>query len=648
MRELNVDFETYSEQEIKYGSFRYAEDKTTELICVAFGFEGEEAELWYPGMSPPIRLVEHIKAGGLIRAWNATFEYAIFNYVCHRLYGWPKVKIEQMICTQAEALALSLPASLGMAAEALGTSEQKDKLGKRLITKLCKPRKPTKNLPHTRVTKEIDAESFELMYKYCIQDVKAEQSVKALLPRELSKPELDLFHLTLRINERGINIDMDLVNAILKAKDAYQIRLNKEIEEITNGELTSTGSRPRSLKWLANNGLFLKGYTKGDIQAALTGESLTPEVRRFLEIRSELSRTPIKKFDFIENAICSDGTLKNNIIFHKATTGRFAGSGFQIQNLTRDSSDDTEKLIETFLSGEGLDSINVYNEAIKLTRTVICAPEGKKLVVSDFSSIENRVIAWLAGDYETLNDFVEGIDQYKTAASSIYSVEYENVNKDQRQLGKIAVLSCGFGGGWKTFRTVCSDSWGINISEDEAQEIVEGYRAKYHKIVSLWYGLYEAALDAVARPGVVCNYGLIKFRVQGEYLYMRLPNGRFVTYYKPLLKMVMTPWGKEKLALTHMGQNTYTRKWERLVVIPGRLTENAVQAVARDFLTESMFRCEKAGYEIIACVHDENVTQVPEDFGSIEELDKIMAEVVPWGVGCPIAAEGFEGKRYRK
>lgn len=644
---LNIDFETFSRCEIKTGAFRYAQDESTEIICMAYSFaDEEEVHLWKFGGPEPKIVTEHIKNGNFIRAYNAGFEYAIFNYVGIR-YGWPKLKPEQMLCTMTDAMALSLPASLGACAEALGTSEQKDKRGRQLITLLAKPRKPTKNKPYDRVTPEIEPELFQEFYDYCIQDVKAEKAIKKLLPREIKGRELELYHLTLKINERGIPVDVELVDSILEAKDEYQIRLNKEIEELTNGELISTGSRPKSLAWLQEQGVAMDGYTKADVQKALKRKDTNAKARRFLEIRSELSRTPVKKFDFIRKALCSDNTIKNNIIFHKATTGRFAGSGFQIHNLPRDSHDSPEELISMFKNGQ-TSELNVYNEAIKLVRSCLTAPKGKKLVVSDFSSIENRVLAWLAGDEVTLQGFRNNFDQYKDAAADIYHVDYEAVTKDQRQLGKIAVLSCGFGGGWKTFREICRTSWGINLSEEEAEDIVKGYREKYYLIVKMWYDLYEAATKAITSPGTVGVYKLIKFRVMGEYLYMRLPNGRMLAYYKPELRMVMTPWGQEKLAITHMGQNTYTRKWERLTVIPGRLTENAVQATARDVLTDAMLECEKCGYELRGCIHDENITLVDSDFGSIGELDSVMTIVPQWAEGLPIAAEGFEGQRYKK
>lgn len=644
---MNVDFETYSECDIKAGTFRYAKDISTEILCMAYGESKNDVKIWYPGQPFPSDLVEHILYNGKIRAWNATFEYAIFNYVGTKL-DWPKLRPDQMLCTQADAMALSLPAGLGPCAHALGTEDQKDSRGKLLIQRLCKPRKVTKNKQYTRVTPEIDPEMFQELYEYCIKDVQTEMAIFEKLPKNIKGQELELFHQSIEINERGVPVDAQLVNSILEAKSEYETRLNKEIEDITDGKLLSTGSRPQSLKWLKENGLELDGYTKADIKAGLKKDYITPEVRRFLEVRSELSRTPIKKFDFIKMAICPDGTLKNNLIYHKATTGRYAGCGFQLHNLPRDSHKEPEKLINNFLTGN-TSELNVYNEGIKLTRSVITAPKGKKLVVSDFSSIENRFTLWVARDMKNLQKFEDpNFDQYKDTAVDIYNIDFEKVNKDQRQLGKIAVLSCGFGGGWKTFQKVCKDSWGIEISDEQAQFIVEGYRTKYAKVVRFWYGLYEEALKAVATPGVVTQYNMIKFRCADNFLYLRLPNGRKLAYYKPELRMIETPWKTKKLALTHMGQNTYTRKWERLTVIPGRLTENVVQATARDALVEAMLRVERHGYPVIACVHDEIISLVDKDFGSIDEFNKLMEVRPVWALDCPIHAEGYEEKRYRK
>jgi len=354
---------------------------------MAYSFDdadNDKVNLWHPGLNEePKDFLDHIGSGGIIRGWNCSFEYSIINYVGHRLFNWPQIKVEQIRCTMTDALALSLPASLGQCAEALEITQQKDKKGKRLIHLLSKPKKWSKAKPYTRVTPEIDPEAFEEFYSYCIQDVKTEIDIFKTLPRHVKGEEQELYELTCKINERGIPIDVDLVSAVLEAKSDYEERLNKEIYAMSDGFLESTNSRPKSIKWLKDNGVILEGYTKGDVKKALERDDICDSARRFLEIRSELSRTPIKKYDFVNRALCSDNTIKNNIIFHKASTGRFAGSGFQIQNLPRDASKNPEELVNLFLKKQ-FKGMSVINEALKLIRPIVKAPKGKKLIVSDF------------------------------------------------------------------------------------------------------------------------------------------------------------------------------------------------------------------------------------------------------------------------
>ena len=940
---MNIDFETYSECDIKNGSFRYAQDPSTEIICMAYSF-GTEIKLWLPGEKPPVEILEYT---GEISAWNAGFEYAVWNNVLVK-HGFPTLLVERFTCTMTDALALSLPASLDACAKALGLTQEKDSRGKRLITLLSKPRKPTKNKPHTRNTIEIEPELYQEMYEYCRQDVRVEMDIAARLPRRLRSQEKDLYHLTMKINERGLPIEKDLVDAVLDARVSYVERKNNRIYELTNGQLTNTNSRPKSLTWLKENGCELSGYTKSDLTTALKRTDLSDDVREFIETRFELGRTPIKKYDFLQNAMCDDQTVKNNLIFHKATTGRYcltsdtevltqhgwalyhecttpiavwdstnggihfenttfhvwpvdgdmihiknrsvdlivtpehkipfyastdkfmcieardvlgrglnklilstcvesnerdlmtrvivmtqadgcfqynrndkslrftfikerkinrcrnllkkaeivfkettyssgkstirvswgdlpkwlsdfnekdfsmfafndlnlysfieevsfwdgyktpgvesfeystcnknnaffcataahltghaarvvsrernenwntnyrvfvrptkytrvtpqhskktqysgdvfcpetstgfflvrrkglisitgnSGVGFQMQNLPRDSAENTEELINKFLT-KNTDDLDVIDSGIKLIRNVITAPEGKKLVVSDFSGIENRVLAWVCGDEKTLDDFRKGVDQYKKTASGIFNVTYDQVTKDQRQLGKIAVLSCGYCGGPNALIPVALN-YGVTLTEKQAKSIVDGYRAVNPKIKNFWYGLNDTAIQATV-SGRTTQYREIRFRVLGDFLYMRLPNGRLIAYYKPVVQNVLTPWGAMKPALTFMGTNTYTRKWERCTATPGKLTENVVQSIARDFLTESMLKIEKAGYDIIGCVHDEIISLVDSDFGSIQEFDEIMKITPNWAKDCPIEVEGFEGKRYKK
>lgn len=644
---INIDFETFSECDIACGPIRYAQDPSTRVLCMAYSFNGGPVNLWTPDKSFPRSVLTRLTINKWkIRAWNVSFEYAILKYVLKI-----SVDFDQCLCTMTDALALALPASLGECGEVLNVDTQKDKEGKRLIRLLCVPQKPRKNQPHRILTPELAPEEFKKLYAYCVQDVATEISIFKNLPKHVQGSELLAFQKTMEINERGIPIDVQLLNAIMEDKEEYLKKINAEAVSLTNGELASTNSRPQSLKWLKKNGLNMEGYTKLDIQKALALPDMMPKVKRFLEIRSEMSRTPIKKFDYLVKALCNDDTIKNNLFFHKSTTGRFSSTGYQMQNIPRDSQkspEETEALINRFISRDPIGDRNINNEAITLLRAIFLAPKHHKLVVSDFSGIENRVVAWLSGDNKTLNDFRKGVDQYKDAATSIFNVKYDEVTKDQRQLGKISVLSCCYGGGSKTFHTICNDGWGITISEELSKEVVDAYRKKYHRVVALWYGLLNAAHDAVINKGTVYTYGYIKFKYEGDFLYMRLPSKRLLAYYKPRIELRKTPWGTMKDTLTHMGHNTYTRKWERLGMSPGRLTENATQATARDVLNSALMRAEKAGFKTIGLVHDEIIAISNKKEIGISLLNKIMSEPIEWCKSLPLDAEGYEAKRYKK
>ncbi len=649
LKTCDIDFETYSACDIRCGPFRYAMDSSTEVLCIAFSFDnGKNIKLWHPDLKPPQEFIDHIKEGGLIRSFNVGFEYAILNYTCRRLYGWPEVKINQVLCIQADCLALALPSALKDVATVLNLDDRKDKEGKRLITLLCKPRKPTKTKTYTRVTKKIDPDSFDLLYKYCIQDVAVQIAINDALPRHIKGVELELFRQTLLINERGLPIDTELVKAVMIDKKNYEDILNKEIFEITKGELINTNSRPKSLAWLKRNGLELDGYTKDDIRKALTDDNLDNSIKRFLEVRSEMSRTPIKKYDFIVRAICEDNTIKNNLIYHKSTTGRYASTGLQIQNMSRDASENPEKLIAQFKNRDSIKGRHIFNEAVSLIRNVIAAPEGHKLVVSDFSGIELRVSSYLAGDKKTVRDFKNGIDQYKTLAASIFNVTYEKVTKEQRVLGKIAVLGGQYGAGKGTFHKICTEGWGLNLTEEETGDIIDKFRETYHHVVSHWYGGLEAAKDAVTTKRVT-QYKKVKFRVMDDFLYMRLPSGKLLAYYLPQVSMKTAPWGKEILTLSCMSTNSYTRKYERLSISPGKLYENYIQGTAAEILKFAQLNVEKKGFRIIASVHDEILTCVKNDSGlGIEQLNKIMSVPPDWCLDLPLDAEGFEGGFYKK
>jgi len=361
--------------------------------------------------------------------------------------------------------------------------------------------------------------------------------------------------------------------------------------------------------------------------------------------------------------MCSDGTVKSNLIYSPTVTGRFAAAGLQLQNLParvkfkdvlKENACSTEaesiiRCIEAF--EEGLEAVkeltpNVMALASLMVRPCIIPPEGCTLRVSDYSSIENCALHWCAMDTLTCQEFEDGLDQYKTFASDRYKIPYDAVTDTQRFHGKTAVLGLGYQMGDKTYRATAA-GYGLELSEQDSKDTVAFYRRKYKEVVRLWYKLYKAARGAVELGGVM-EYGNTRFMVQHDRLYMKLPSGRLIAYNQPRVEERKMPWGEMKSVITFMGINPYTNKWARLAISPGRLVENQVQGLTRDILVQGLLNVERAGYKVIGSIHDEGIAYAPEDFGSIEEFDQLMCEMPPWADGLPLKAKGYEAMRYRK
>ena len=648
--DMFCDFESYSDVSVvKVGALAYAQHPSTEGLCMSyrFGINGV-TKIWIAGEPIPPEVKEHIESGGIVRSWNVEFEFAIFNFAMTRV-GWPLVRIPQCRCTKTDAMALTLPASLAQCGGALQLDNQKMSEGKALIKLLCLPQKPTKKQPLTRLTPQSHPELFEELYKYCIRDTDVEVDIFTRLPMSIDKRETALFHQCMGINLRGLPIDEKLVDACLEAKQKYVEVAKARILELTDGKVVNSNSIKQCKDWLLTEGVDMPGMDKLNVAKQLK-KDLAPEVREFLELRVETAKTPVKKVDRAKLSLCEDGTIKNNLIFTKATTRRYAGSGFQLHNLPKASADNVDELIGIYLNGK-TDGRKVFTDVSKLIRPLISTEhleEEQQLIVSDFSGIENRVITWLAGDAKALQVIKNGEDAYKEVAKGIYGLDsIDDVTKEQRQLGKIAVLTCCFGGGAKMLVSVCQDQWDIKISEAEAKAIVKGYRDVNSKIVSLWYDLERAFIKATSQPGTVVTVSKFKIRTYKGYLFVRLPSGGHLAYYDPKVMPKKTPWGQMKITFSHIGINTYTKKWERLFATPGRLAENVTQAVARDVLAFSMMRVENGGFNIIGCIHDEIIC-LEDMYAKLEDMEALMKKVPEWAKGLPIDVEGYTAKRFRK
>ena len=644
----SIDFETRSHIDLAdQGLDIYANDPTTEVLCIAFGTTPDNVVVCEPThnsndwLSKLNFLLKHVADGGKIQAWNAMFEYAIWNCVCVPKYGWPPLKLEQCIDTMAIAAANNIPQSLGDAAIFMDATQQKDTRGRYLIQKLCKPHKGVFNN---------DPELMAEMFQYCIQDVRTEMAIGSVL-RPLSPSEQEVWYLTQQINLKGVPVDPnELHNAVL-AVVRTQDALDNECLALTG---CKPSERAKLLDWI-NRCLVTIGQAKMSdltaetVSAMLVFTNINEPIRAALRLRQEGSQTSVAKYAKMME-IQREGRIRNTLVYHGASTGRWASrGGLNLQNIARPtlSDDDVEQAIPRVFDN----AIGTMAELSSLVRSAIKAPMGKTFVDVDFSSIENRVGVYLAGQKDKVELFRKGLDEYKVFASeALYRVPYEDVTKDQRQIAKSAVLGAMFGQGAKGL-VKYSEGMGVVISEGQAKMAVDNYRSSYAKVKWLWGACEAAAIDAVNNPGMGFAAGQkIKLKVAKGALWMQLPSGRLICWQRPELELLTTPWGTEKLGVTVHSQNTYTRQWTRNPLIGSSIFQSAVQGTARDFLADATLNITKVGYEVINLIHDEVLLLVDEESGEsgMEDVIRIMTTPPSWAPDFPLAAEGWVSKRYKK
>lgn len=657
--QINIDFETFCELDLrKVGAWKYANHPSADIICLAWSYNDEKPYIWYPsspdGDEELFNLFDNIHEGNPVYAWNAYFEFVMWNYCAVRRFKWPILKKNQLYDTMVIAQSLSLPGNLDKCGNALGLDIVKDRSGKRLINKLSKPRRPSKHNPATRWTPNLVPEDFAQFYDYCKQDVRSERAIhNRLKDYELSFFEREMMLATWHLNDRGIPVDVDLVEKIIKLLKIVKEKLTEELSAITNGKITSVGQRDRILNFIReNNNILLEDLTKETVAENLAKDTLNPISRRLLEIRQILSRSSTTKFDRILQMEDGNGRVHDIMRYHKATTGRWGGTGIQVHNLPRAKTPHVDTAV-SLVHRSDLDVLGMFFDdpfdfATAMIRPSICAKYDHRLIVSDFSGIENRVICWLAYDQLALDLFVEGIDQYRWFATKLYpGTGYDDVTKEQRAHAKTCILGLGYGMGVDKFYATCQ-GYGMDIDKAECSRSVHLYREVYRKVVRFWHQLHSAAMSCVM-TGADTGCSRIRFESRDGFLFMHLPSERKIAYYQPRIESVMAPWGEMKDAITFMGSEPQTGKWVRMSTTPGKLAENATQAIARDILASAKYRLMRAGYNVIFHVHDEIVAHEPFGKGSLKEFNQIMCEknesIYP---GLPIAVEGYEAQRYRK
>jgi DNA polymerase bacteriophage-type len=633
----SIDFETRSHIELKdRGLDVYANDSTTEVICIAFGTSEDDVEVCDPQGDAIQKLLHHVEFGGKITAWNALFEYAIWNCVCVPKYNWPPLKLEQCIDTMGIAAANNIPQSLEDAGAFLNSNYQKDPIGKRLIQKLCKPHKDGFNK---------DPELLKQLFEYCRQDVKTEMAIGRIL-RPIDASEQKVWELTQRINVRGVPVDsVELQNAV-KAVNSAQAKIDEETLQLTG---CKPSERAKLLEWLNQHGANLKDLTAETVSEALKDVYKIPTINRVLELRQEGSQTSVAKYAKMLE-IQNDNKIRNTLIYHGASTGRWASrGGLNLQNIARPVLEDSQ--IEAALPRVFGEGVGTMSELTSLVRSAIKAPVGKTFVDVDFSSVENRVGVWIANQKDKIDLFRQGLDEYKVFASqALYRVPYEEVTKEQRQVSKSAVLGCMFGQGSKGL-VEYAKNMGVKLNDAQAKSAVDNYRVAYTRVKELWYACEDAAIQAVQNPGTpFAPNAKLTLKFAQNALWMRLPSGRLICWQRPMLEEVMTPWGQKKLAVTVHSQNTFTRSWTRNTLIGSSIFQSAVQGTARDCLAMAMLNLEDAGYEVCLSVHDEVLLLVDESLKdtALDDVIRIMSISPKWALDLPLAAEGWVGPRYRK
>ena len=653
---LHRDFETRSRVSLKkVGTHAYAAHASTEIICVAYAVNDGPIQLWLPGDPVPDVWFEAAhNPHWVVAAHSDHFETAIEQHILAPRFGFPLIPIERHRCTQAMALALGLPARLSTAANALELANRKDAAGERLMQQMSKPRRARKDEDPNEIHWFDDEERLQRLYAYCKQDVEAErEAYDDLSP--LPPTEQLLWQLHCVVNERGFRVDRDLAEPARRIAQAAAPEIDAELAELTGGAVTGINQIARMQAWLETQGCPVDSLDKKVIEKLLKTE-LPPQVQRVLELRLGGAQAAVKKIDALLARAGSDDRVRGAFKFHGAATGRWAGEGFQPQNLKRPVVEDLEAAVAAVSTGDYAHVCRLYSKPLSIvgdcSRSMIVAAPGNKLIGADFGAIESRVLAWIAGEewkldsyrrYDATQDPRD--EPYCITACKIYRVADGTFTKEspERSVGKTCDLAFGYMGGLNAWRKFEPDKF----TDAEVERFKTDWRAAHPAIREFWSRINYAALLAVHERGRVVRYKTIAFKSNGTFLQLKLPSGRKLSYPQPRIRnskdgrsqfVVFTDNAEGQFKDCRNGAGAYGGIW----------TENIVSGIARDLLAEAMLRIEAAGYPIVLHVHDEIVCEVPEGFGSTEEFTRLMTRKPAWALDLPIAAKAWAGLRYCK
>jgi DNA polymerase len=642
---LYRDIETRSRIALaKSGAWRYAADPSTEVLCVGYAIDDAPAHIWAPDQ--PIPEEFHTAAHDpdwLIVAHNDAFERAIEEHILAPRYGWPLVPIERHRCTMAMAQAAALPGKLDGAAAALGLETRKDVAGRRLMMAMTKPRRARKGENHGHIYWHDDPERRQRLADYCRRDVEIERELYKRLPA-LSDAEQQLWALDAVINRRGFAVDVALAHAARTIVRQEQAAIDERITRLTGGKITSINQVGKLQALLVERGHDVSGVTKRSV-AALLAHQPAEEIRQLLELRREGAQAAARKLDALLAGADTDHRLRGAFRFHGAATGRWSGSRFQPQNLKKPSTTNLDAAIAAVRAGE-LENVRTIGAPLSLvgdlSRNMITAAPGHVLVGADFSAIESRVLAWLAGETwktENYRNFDSSgdpaLEPYCVTASKILKRIVTPDDGAGRQIGKTADLALGYGGGLGAWRRFATDDARGDL---EVKDTIDTWRKAHPKIVDFWHSLERAAHRAID-TGSPQECRAFAFTMRGGALLMRLPSGRQIAY--PEARLSAGKFDSVEITFKDNAKGGFVDRaaWY------GTLIENAVQAVSRDLLAAAMARLEAAGNAVVMHCHDEIVCEVPEP-GDVEAFTKLMVALPAWASGLPIAAKGWRRRCY--
>lgn len=648
MTVLQIDIETYSSIDLAdCGVHRYVEAPDFEILLFAFAFDNDPVQVidLTDLQDIPRDVLDALRMDVIKTAWNAGFERTAIA----RQLGFDCLP-QHWRCSMAHSYTLGMPGSLDNAAKALGLDTQKDAKGKALIKYFSVPCKPTKvnggrlrNFPHHDPTR------WQQYVEYNRQDVVVEREVRRRLERfPVPDREWRVWALDQKINDYGIGVDRDLVRHAIDCSQQYTERLLIEAKELTG--VDNPNSLPQLKVWLADHGLQVDSLNK-DMMPELLKAAPNEETKRVLELRSEMGKTSVGKYDAMQLGLCDDGRVRGILQYCGASrTWRWAGRRVQMHNLPQNHLEDLGRAREVLASGDH-DLLELMYGAppfvlSELIRTALIPSPGNRFIVADFSAIEARVIAWLADEQWVLDVFQGHGKIYEATASRMFGVPFDSITKGNenykyRASGKVATLACGFGGGAAAMEKMDKKK---EIASDQYDPLVKQWREANPRIRKLWYRAEEAAMEAVRTKSTVKLAHGVSYRYAAGMLFADLPSGHSLAYPSPEIK-TDPKFDKEGLtfkAPDKTGRMVSQRTWG------GTLVENLVQGIARDCLAESLLRMDAAGYAIPLHVHDEIISEVPIGESSVDEITTIMGQPIDWAPGLPLKAAGFECDFYQK